>query len=374
MNKTSIQWAHSTVNPLMGCTGCELYPLPSTLLLALDQRIALCVPGWRSGDARAAFREAIGVAYDAIHSPAYGQSRALSTTNIVHAAPAVAAHLAEMHGEAAARAVVQTIDGNIVCYAAKLHLNRATSIAAPSRRANPGYAPTFESIRPYPGRSMRMARQADLLGTCDPAKPWVDGLPRLIFVGDMGDIFARRCDFDFISSDLMAAIDSAEGQRHIWLLLTKRPDRMAEFSRVHGRFPRNVCCMTTVTSTNTMDRLDQLRSVDCTMRGISAEPLWERIAPVAMNLDQIDWLIVGGASGARRDAKPFDLGWARELRDQCRNIGVAYFLKQLGSNPIEGGQPYKCADRHGGEWHDWPIDLRVREFPTAFHRYRSLAH
>ncbi|MFL6335150.1 MAG: DUF5131 family protein, partial [Pyrinomonadaceae bacterium] len=39
----------------------------------------------------------------------------------------------------------------------------------------------------------------------------------------------------------------------------------------------------------------------------------------------------GGESGPH--SRPFDLAWARSLRDQCREARVPYFLKQLGSNP-----------------------------------------
>ena len=31
MKNTNIQWADSTVNPVMGCDGCELWPTPATL-------------------------------------------------------------------------------------------------------------------------------------------------------------------------------------------------------------------------------------------------------------------------------------------------------------------------------------------------------
>jgi protein gp37 len=354
----------------MGCLGCELFPQPSSLLEAIDQAMARQVPRWKPGDAGALFRKAIDDAYRGIDSPAQGHSRSLSTTNIVHTAPGVADELSQSHGNAAGSALREAVDAGIVCYAAKLHLNRATSIVAPWRKTNPGYASSFERMRCYPGRAMEMARRADLLGKMDPEKPWADGLPRLIFTGDMGDTFARQSDFEFIASDLMPAIGSAEGRRHLWLLLSKRPERMAEFARIHGRFPDNVCCMTTVTSSETVDRLDRLRSIDCAMRGVSAEPLWEHLTPASLNLDSIDWFIVGGASGARKNARPFDLSWARELRDHCRRNGVAYFLKQLGSNPVDDGRSFECADRHGGEWHEWPADLRVREFPSAFHEYR----
>lgn len=42
----------------------------------------------------------------------------------------------------------------------------------------------------------------------------------------------------------------------------------------------------------------------------------------------IDWIIVGGESGER--ARPMHPEWARSLRDQCVEAGVAFFFKQWG--------------------------------------------
>ncbi len=91
------------------------------------------------------------------------------------------------------------------------------------------------------------------------------------------------------------------------------------------------------------------------------EPLWES---VELPLEGIDWVICGGESGSA--ANPFDLAWARELREQCREAEVAFFVKQLGSNPVEDGEPLKLKDGHGGDWNEWPDDLRIRELPGAF--------
>lgn len=48
-----------------------------------------------------------------------------------------------------------------------------------------------------------------------------------------------------------------------------------------------------------------------------ARPLWG-----------IHWVIAGGESGA--NARPMHPDWARSLRDQCANAGVAFFFKQHG--------------------------------------------
>lgn len=86
----------------------------------------------------------------------------------------------------------------------------------------------------------------------------------------------------------------------------------------------------------------------------------------------IDWLIVGGESGP--GARPCDLAWIRSLRDQCAAAGVACFIKQLGARPIFGGdfalktgpmEALGLRDSKGGNWNEWPADLRVREFPQV---------
>ncbi len=91
----------------------------------------------------------------------------------------------------------------------------------------------------------------------------------------------------------------------------------------------------------------------------------------------IQWVIVGGESGDR--ARPFDLAWARKLRDQCHEAGVAFFMKQLGARPVgEWGArrppqmhphlvrrgEWVLNDRAGADIAEWPEDLRVQDFPA----------
>jgi protein gp37 len=88
---------------------------------------------------------------------------------------------------------------------------------------------------------------------------------------------------------------------------------------------------------------------------------------------RIEWVIVGGESGP--GARPMDVSWARALVAQCREAGVAVFVKQLGARPFEVGHrtsgstsaqlPARLLNRKGGDMTEWPADLRVREFPAA---------
>lgn len=69
-------------------------------------------------------------------------------------------------------------------------------------------------------------------------------------------------------------------------------------------------------------------------------------------------------------AAPFNVAWARALVAQCKAAGVACFVKQLGANPVSDvgwSGPLKCiTDSHGGDWSEWPADLRVRQMPEVY--------
>ena len=126
--------------------------------------------------------------------------------------------------------------------------------------------------------------------------------------------------------------------------------------------------MTTVTAPGTLGRIDQLRSVHASVRGLSIEPLLDRIPANSLDLTGISWVIVGGESGSRERVRPFPLSWARELRDHCAESGVAFFLKQLGRRPCDGDDELLLGDTHGGDWDEWPSDLKIRQVPAQFLR------
>jgi protein gp37 len=349
----------------MGCGGCELFPSPEKILTEIDNALsAYCREA--SGQSRKLFRILIDDVYNQIASPLPGHSRAVSSTNIWHLRQRFLDVTRSEYGREAAEKAELVLNQAVTCYAARLHLNKARSILNPTRGANPGYAPTFESVTRYRGRVWEMALSRDLRGIPDPEKPWLDGCSRLIFVSDMGDAFSRESDFAFLEEEVIAPILSAEGQRHFWLWLTKRPERMARFGDRIGGFPENVCAMTTITGPDKLGRIDELRQVPASVRGLSIEPLRDRIPPERLDLKGISWMILGGESGRYDAVRPFDLSWARELREVCHHRGVAFFLKQLGRRPFESGNELKLRDSHGGDWSEWPADLRVREMPEAF--------
>jgi len=281
-----------------------------------------------------------------------------------------------------------------ICYAGNLHEGRLAK-SIPKL-----YAPDFREVRLAPGRMMKAARWPDLRGQERPDKPWLNGLPRMIFVGDMGDFMSRKVPDEYVKREIIGAITSREGSRHFWLLLTKQIHRLFEFSLQLGGLPDNCMAMTTITGQAVAGaRIADLTMVNCKWRGISAEPLWEEVVMPRETMGRccgcqtcqfqgwhqiakpkIDWVIVGGQSGS--DPKTFYLDHARSMIAQCKAAGVDVFVKQLGaaaSDEVNGVAGYalkvpqeaaplislRLRDKKGGDINEWPPDLQIRQMPDV---------
>lgn len=183
-------------------------------------------------------------------------------------------------------------------------------------------------------------------------KPWIPNYPRLIFLNDMGDTFTKSLPLEWLAPILPKLAASP----HIWMILTKRPARMVDFSRLH-RFPRNVWVGTSITSESTIARADHLRLVQTDgPRFLSIEPIWGFIPEATYQ--GINWAIVGGESGD--GATETRLSWTNKVVGDCFSRDVPVFVKQLGSRVIDWG----TKDSHGGDWSEFPEELQVRELPA----------
>jgi protein gp37 len=222
-----------------------------------------------------------------------------------------------------------------VCYAKWLHETRLSK-SIPAK-----YAAQFSEVRMIPGRFAQAAAWSDLIGTDRPGKPWLNGFPRIIFVGDLGDTFSDAVTDDFLERELLGAIRSKAGERHLWLLLTKRPSRLAALSKQWGGLPPNVVAMTTLTSQAHMAyRVSALLNVQCGTRVLSCEPMRSplnlKVALGQISLDGsyfkttgIHGVICGGASG--RNASVLPAAWVRYLQAQCFDSRTPFFFKQWGT-------------------------------------------
>lgn len=277
------------------------------------------------------------------------------------------------------------------CYAGITHERRwSKSLAVTMPQF---YSPSFDVVKMIPGRYARAAAWDDLTGTQRPDKSWLNGLPRMIFVGDMGDFLSRNVTDEFLMHELFGAITSELGRRHFWLLLTKRPQRLASLSqRMQGGLPDNCMAMTTATDQRTANvRVRQLLDVKCRWRGLSCEPLLgpidlttieQTVAPgffgdclqwyhrgkchedEGIQFPTINWVIGGGESGAGDypsiAPRPTYVNAFRSLRDQCVAAGVRFFFKQHGDwiptgmpSDREANFPIGTCLARGAAVHNW---------------------
>jgi protein gp37 len=135
-------------------------------------------------------------------------------------------------------------------------------------------------------------------------------------------------------------------------VLTKRSQRLRDVAH-ELEWPDNVWMGVSVENQRWTTRIEDLRSVAAKVRFLSVEPL---LGPVELDLDGIDWVIVGGESGA--GARPMRLDWALSVRDQCIAAGVPFFFKQWGSHDQAGQRmSKKAAGREllGRVWGEWPV-------------------
>lgn len=143
-------------------------------------------------------------------------------------------------------------------------------------------------------------------------------------------------------------------------ILTKRPQNIAaRLPKDWGNGWPHVWLGVSIECPDYIVRADVLRSIPSAIRFLSLEPLIEQV--VNIPLSGIHWVIVGGESGP--NSRPFDIHWAGSILDECRNAGVAYYLKQIGARPTSGGIPVKVS-KAGADPLEWPRYLRVQEFPA----------
>lgn len=260
------------------------------------------------------------------------------------------------------------------------------------------------------------------------------GVRRRVFCASLADVFEDRTDLIPERARLWTLVKMTP--QLDWLLLTKRPQNADQLWRAAAEnatgiaeaadatWLPNIWLGTTVEDQRRADeRIPHLLRVPAAVRFLSVEPLLEAVdvsdylsprvdwgyfigpckhgrdpwtrcdgaakpgdpPSVADECDNsrpgVDWVIVGGESG--HHARPFDVAWARSIVAQCREAGVAPFVKQLGALPqdhgtgidwpegvsfregVGPGSRVVLRDPKGGDMSEWPADLRVREFPAS---------
>lgn len=268
--------------------------------------------------------------------------------------------------------------------------------------------------------------------------------PKTVAVAFMGDLWHDQVPDEFI--DKVFAVMALTPQ-HTYLLLTKRPERMRAYLAALAVDVQNwplpgekgserIRTATLIQSAiwplpnvwlgvscenqaRADERIPLLLDTPAAHRWISCEPLLSAIAlgffkpafytrggrgrsTTVRVREGLDWCVIGGESGPH--ARPCDLGWIRDIRDQCKAAGVPCYVKQMGAKPVlpdtaEGAREWHAGvqigairwpagaerwlygpdgrragyalwfrDRKGENPDEWPADLRVREMPEELKR------
>jgi len=150
---------------------------------------------------------------------------------------------------------------------------------------------------------------------------------KMIFVNSMSDLF-----HDFVPDDYIVAVTAvmAKANWHTYQVLTKRSDRLRNLLNSKLRFAarqQHIWWGVSVEDKKYgVPRIADLQAASAAIRFLSVEPLLEDVEQ--LDLRGIDWMIVGGESGA--GARPMEEKWVLSLRNQCRKSKVAFFFKQWG--------------------------------------------
>lgn len=290
--------------------------------------------------------------------------------------------------------------GCLNCYAEK--------VAA--RFSDPGLA--YEGLARRTPAGPRWTGAIAVVGDhmADPLR-WVR--PRRIFVNSMSDLFHEK-----LSDEQIARVYAVMllAPHHTFQVLTKRATRMREVltsSTFYGhvlhaaeefraqwprllnvaisdptKFPaRHIWNGVSVENQEAADtRLPELVRTPTAVPWLSIEP---QIGPVELApwAGLFKWVVIGGESGNR--ARPFEVEWARSLISECRDARAAVFMKQLGAVPCVSVERWRDPNsfenrmqpdprrdaappgtvrmwlkaKAGGDPSEWPLDLRVREYP-----------
>ena len=145
---------------------------------------------------------------------------------------------------------------------------------------------------------------------------------KMIFVNSMSDLFHE----DISKKDILAIFDTMnKAKHHTFQVLTKRSKRLLELSE-NIKWTNNIWMGVSIENKATISRAEDLKQTGAQIKFISAEPLLESISEIDLN--KIDWLIVGGESGPQ--CRPMAEAWVLELRDLAKQTNTPFFFKQWG--------------------------------------------
>ena len=167
------------------------------------------------------------------------------------------------------------------------------------------------------------------------------------------DLFHEDIPFEFIDK----AISEMESHKqHYYLILTKRPQRMLEWyggviNLKYREFDKlkNILFGTTVEHEDYLNRINFLTELPVQSRFISVEPMLGPVSLRGIDHEKISWVVCGSESG--RNPRVTKAEWVESLRDECKEFGIPFFLKQLRD---ETGNLVKLPELNGKIYSEYP--------------------
>lgn len=167
--------------------------------------------------------------------------------------------------------------------------------------------------------------------------------PQNIFVNSMSDLFHENVPDEFIFRvfEVMRRADW-----HCFQILTKRSERLKD---IGSRLPwmPHIWMGVSVEDQKHAYRINHLRGTGAKLKFISLEPLLGSIPN--LDLENIDWVIVGGESGPK--SRQIKENWIIDIHKRCQEKNVPFFFKQWGGvNKKRSGR-----ELEGRIWNEMPI-------------------
>ncbi len=153
-------------------------------------------------------------------------------------------------------------------------------------------------------------------------KPLKIKKPQMIFVNSMSDIFHEKVPDNYIL-EIFEIMNKAYW--HTFQVLTKRPERLEKL-KDKINWTNNIWLGATIESNKYIDRANYIKNTNAKIKFISFEPLIDSVKDI--NLDGIDWVIVGGESGS--GARIIKKEWIYEIKEKCERLNIPFFFKQWG--------------------------------------------
>ena len=175
-------------------------------------------------------------------------------------------------------------------------------------------------------------------------RPYKWKKPSIIFVNSMSDLFHKQMPLEYLKKVFKVVNECSQ---HQFQVLTKRPDLVLKYED-ELNWTSNIWIGASVESSRVTSRIDSLSKCKAEVKFLSLEPLISSLPN--LNLENIDWVIVGGESGKGK-IRTMKEEWVIDIKNQCQEAEVPFFFKQWG------GKNKKKAGRvlQGKEYDQMPI-------------------